>query len=154
MPFLLLLRLFVATLRLASVATLASAAATDINRRIISNRTSLATFGFGALLRLMIAPHAFAASMLTAAAVYLGLAALAQLKFLGGGDVKLGAASTFFVPAGEVPMLLLDICVAGGVVCLFYLVIRAISHGTNETVPYGVAISSATAYRVIVDLWP
>jgi prepilin peptidase CpaA len=147
-----LLPLVAAALRMASVLALATAAASDIDDRIISNRTSLVTLGIGVIMRLVLQPQAFAASVFAAAAVYLGLAGLAHLKLLGGGDVKLAAAASFFVPPIEVPALLIDIALTGGVLCLAFLVERGTKRGTP--VPYGVAISAATAYRVIVDLWP
>src|ERR1700691_6083391 len=138
-----LLPLVAAALRIASVTTLVSAAVSDIKRRIIPNRTSLTALGVGAVLRLVAEPHMFVASVLAASAVYLGLAGLAYLKLLGGGDVKLAAAASFFVPAGEVPALLLDIALAGGILCIVVLVVGRISTIGRKLVPYGVAISAA-----------
>ena len=149
-----LLPLVAAALRIASIVPFAAAVASDINRRAISNRTNLITFCVGAILRFTVEPRAFATSVLAAAAVYLGLAGLAHLGLLGGGDVKLAAAASFFVPAGEVPTLLLDIALAGGVLCLVYLAIGRGAHRVHAPVPYGVAISAVTTYRVILDLWP
>ncbi len=144
----LLARLVALALRLASLLTLAAAAASDVNRRIISNRTSLAAAGTGAALRLVVAPQAFAMSVLAAGAIYLALAGLANFNIIGGGDAKLAAAASLLVPAGEVPEWLLDVALAGGLVCLGMLA----TQGRDAEVPYGVAIAAATAYRLILDL--
>jgi len=146
-----LLPLVAAALRIASLLTLATAAASDIDRRIISNRTALLMFSIGVDLRFLINPHGLAPSVFAAAAVYLGLVGLTHLKLLGAGDVKLIAAASFYVPANEVPTLLLDIAIAGGIVCVGFFVERG-NLRDRAPVPYGVAIVAATAYRILSEL--
>jgi prepilin peptidase CpaA len=150
MPALALL-LLAAALRVVYLVTLLAAAESDAERRIIPNRLVLVVFGTGVALRLVTDPLAIWINMLVAGAVYVGLAVLANLNLLGGGDVKMTAAATFLVPAADVPELLLDIALAGGVVSLLYLVARKISIVNSPTVPYGVAILGGVTYRIIAD---
>lgn len=129
---------------------LVSAAVIDVWRRLIPDAIPLVLLALGsvqlvalgawadALLRVAIALTVFAA----------GLAAF-MAGILGGGDVKLGAATALWVP----PPLLLDfalvVALTGGLLAVAVLVVRqirarALGHALAATasVPYGAAIAA------------
>ena len=59
--------------------------------------------------------------LLAAGGVFLILGTLAHYNFIGGGDVKLIAAVCLLVPPDGIPLLLIEIALAGGVLSCIYL---------------------------------
>ena len=62
--------------------------------------------------------------LLIAAGMFFALAFCCRLNWLGGGDVKLMSALSLAVPAHQVGWLMVDISVAGAVLCCAYLSAR------------------------------
>ncbi|MFS0771707.1 prepilin peptidase [Sphingomonas sp. 1P08PE] len=139
-------------LGLAGAALLLSAGIEDARAREIANRKSIAL--------VLIAPlwwWANGASLWPDAVVQLGLAlamfGLFAVAFhfgaMGGGDVKLIAALTLWLPLPLLAAMLVTMSLAGGAVTLAMLVERAVTRRrtTNSAarieVPYGVAIAIA-----------
>ncbi len=97
---------------------------------------------------------------------------------IGGGDVKLAAATAAWVPLARLPWFALSAAVAGGVIALVnYVLARAdaraeiranlalvVLQGELPTVPshrskhrgvpYGVAIACGAALAFFLDVWP
>ena len=79
-----------------------------------------------------------------AAAVFAILCGIFALGWMGGGDVKLIAALSLWLPAARFFDMIMIMSVAGGIVTLILLIehrIRKNSHAIE--VPYGVAIAIA-----------
>jgi prepilin peptidase CpaA len=147
---------------------LALAAASDVRDRIIPDRIVLLLVANGLLLRLSIADwRQVAVSLLAAGVVLLLLGQAAHFGLIGGGDAKLIAAVAVFVPAADVPALVLAIALAGGVVSFGYLAMRAMArHGAilrplrreqsriaaGLPLPYALAIFLGTGWLGVADL--
>jgi prepilin peptidase CpaA len=144
---------------------MAIAAFEDLRRLVIPNPVVL---GLGALwpFHLATAPTPTLAGILSAAgcaaAVFVAGALLFSRGLIGGGDVKLLAASTLWAGPELTPPLLVVTAVLGGALSVALLlpvalrVLFSTSVGLAEVVkpvpvPYGVAIASAT---LIVTLPP
>lgn len=100
----------------------------DLARRIIPDGISGGVLLAGIGLRL--ADGAAAVWLWSAAAALLTFMALALVwrwGLIGGGDVKLLAASVLLVPPAAVPALLLWTSLAGGVLALVYLAAGAVA---------------------------
>lgn len=105
------------------------------------------------------APTALVFPVLPALAVLAAGAAAFQRGWLGGGDVKLLAAATLWMPAGQVFDFLTLVALLGGVLAAVVLVVtrlRPAVAGTTGAVsrirlPYGVAISGA-AILMLLDV--
>jgi prepilin peptidase CpaA len=149
------------------------AALQDVRERLIANRLSLLLLGLGLAHHmataasvaawLAIAGGAFAA----AAIVFLVGFALWRLGGLGGGDVKLLVAATFFVGLDGVLLLFTGTALAGGALALAYLLVPTYlpvlasrftgpdalaSDGPRRSLPYGVAIAAGLASVVVPSL--
>jgi prepilin peptidase CpaA len=103
---------------------LAFAALHDIAVRWLPNWLSLVIFVLGLILR--VASDEWAWSLSAAAAVFVFCVFAWRFGLLGGGDVKLLAAITTLVPAVDVPTLLASIALAGGILALLFIALRAI----------------------------
>lgn len=111
-------------------------------------------------------------ALLLAAAVLLGGMLLWLRGALGGGDVKLLAATALLLPPALVPVQLLAVALAGGVLALLHLALRPLLRTLNADgrprgalhralrrearriragapLPYGVAIALGTAFVLI-----
>jgi prepilin peptidase CpaA len=110
-----------------SLAGLLAGAVSDFRRRIIPNRLVALTAGCGLLLRLLADPRSIGLSIAVALALMLLMGVMARRQWLGGGDVKMIAAATLLVPAGEVGVLLLYIVICGGLLSCAYLVVHTAS---------------------------
>jgi prepilin peptidase CpaA len=151
---------------LLALGALAAAALSDVARRRIPNRI-IAVVALAGVARQLLAGAPVAA--LAAAGGVLLVATLFWLRgVLGGGDVKLLAASALLVPAGLVPLLLLATALAGGVLAALNLGLRgrvgvpARAPGAWRRVlrceawrirrgapmPYGVAIAVGAAFAL------
>lgn len=133
-------------------AGLGVAAGMDVKHRVIPDASALAVLAGGVMLRILSEPRTMWLSAGAGAALYVLLAALVHASIIGGGDAKFGTAVTFLVPAIEVPRLLFDISIAGGLLGLSYLLAKRMHLTREATLPFGVAISGGAAYRVLADL--
>lgn len=100
------------------LAILAAAALCDARWRIIPNALPLALGAGGVAAVLAAGWPAGLWSAAAALAVFAGGAALFALGVMGGGDVKLAAALTLWLPAEHVPAFLLLTSLAGGALAL------------------------------------
>ena len=150
---------------------LALAAMRDVAVRRIPNRMAGAVALVG-LLRQVAAGGILLPAGLLAAGVVLLFASLLWLRgLMGGGDVKLLAATALLVPVAQVPVLLLAVALAGGLLSLFHILARALLPrrfpgpapkgavrrvlrceawriGRGAPLPYGVAIAAGAAFIV------
>jgi prepilin peptidase CpaA len=149
------------------------AALQDIRERLIANRLSLLLLGLGVLHHMVTAASVADWLAMTGAAfalsaiVFLVGFALWRLGSLGGGDVKLLVAATFFVGLNGVLVLLAGTALAGGALAVAYLLGPAFppvlaarftgpdapaSSGHQRSLPYGVAIAAGLACAVVPSL--
>ena len=139
-----------------ALALLAVAAASDLWRRIIPNALPAGIAAMFALAA-MVEPAALVPldASLTAVAVFAGGAGLFALGWMGGGDVKLLAATALWAGSSGVFGLLILTGLAGGALGLSVLLWQGgrrwlAARGRRPpppapTVPYGVAIAIAGA---------
>jgi len=158
---------------------LAAAIVFDLWRRRIPNAISTIVLLAGLAVRFVdhgawAALQGLGAAALVVAALYRPWAA----GGIGGGDVKLAAATAVWIAFGRLPWFALSTAAAGGVVALFnYGLARAEaraeiranlalvvlqgelptlpSHRSKHRgVPYGVAIACGAALALLLDVWP
>ena len=133
-----------------TAAALLAAAIEDLMRLRISNITVVV------VMLAAIAAMAFAglrADLWENAAVFVGVLTVGTFAFarnwLGGGDVKLLAATFLWVGFEAAPWLLASIFLAGGVVAILYIVVRK-ARGKKRSeanrIPYGVAIAAGALF--------
>jgi Flp pilus assembly protein protease CpaA len=103
-------------------ALLVAAAATDLAARIIPNRIPLLLLALG--LALHLAQGTLLPGLAVAGVVFALLLLAWHFGAMGGGDVKLLAATAFCVAPVAVPVLIMRVALAGGVLGLAYLVAR------------------------------
>ena len=124
-----------------AIVVFTAAAISDARTRRISNRLSagLALLGAGA---------ASAVADLAVAIVVFGLGAIAfRFRVLGGGDVKLLAASALWLGLGEIGAFLLATAFAGGLLAMIFLGWQLLRPGPRLTskppsLPYAIAIAA------------
>ena len=104
-----------------ATAVLAYAAVRDLATRRIPNRVSVLVALLGVVLRLQ--DGQLALSLVVAVGAFSGLYLLWTRGWIGGGDVKLLAATTLLAPPGQVLSLLLAVSFAGGVLSAIYLLL-------------------------------
>ncbi len=114
--------LLTAAIPFVCAALLVAAAATDLAARIIPNRIPLLLIALG--LALHLAQGTLVAGLLVAALVFVVLLVAWHFGAMGGGDVKLLAATAFCVAPVTVPLLIMRVGLAGGVLGVAYLVAR------------------------------
>jgi prepilin peptidase CpaA len=102
-------------------ALLLAASAQDLAARVVANGLSLAIAFVG--LALQVAQGRVLASLATALGVFVIAALCWRRGWMGGGDVKLLAASALLVPPALVPGLVFAVAMAGGVLALLYLLL-------------------------------
>ncbi len=105
----------------ASLLALAAGAAADLRARIIPNKFAILIAVCGVAHSLRPGEGQVWFSLLAATSAFLALGVLAHYGLIGGGDVKLIGASALLVPPDCVPLLLVEIALAGGVVSALYL---------------------------------
>jgi prepilin peptidase CpaA len=142
----------------------------DIRHRTIPNSLPVAVAGAGVVKWLMIAHLAAALWAVAAALLVFGVTAILFTQgWIGGGDVKLAAASVFFLGAPAAPQFLLLMALFGGVIALGMLIgvgyarrssrakaASIVAPAEPPTLPYGVAIAAAAIATVALDgrgLW-
>ncbi len=82
-----------------------------------------------------------------AVAVFALFCLLFQIGVMGGGDVKLIAALSLWLPLGAFMVMLMVMSVAGGVLTIGMLIARAVRRGRAPIeVPYGIAIAFAALF--------
>ena len=109
---------------MAALVLLALAAASDLASRIVPDRASLGVALAGILLRLQ--DSTLATALAAALAVFVAGLVCWHRGWLGGGDVKLVAATALLVPPGRVPGLVAAVLLAGGALALIYLALGAL----------------------------
>ena len=113
------------TLALAIIlCALLASSVVDLKQRIIPDELVIlvAVCGLGACLSTRFSEVGL--SLLIAAVVFFTLAVCCRYNLLGGGDVKLMSALSLAVPAQQVGWLMVEISVAGAVLCCAYLSAR------------------------------
>jgi prepilin peptidase CpaA len=105
----------------ASLVALAASAAADLRARIIPNEFALLVALCGLAMALRSGAAQLWLPVLAALCVFLALGVLAHYNAIGGGDVKLIAATCLLVPPDRIPLLLIEIALAGGVLSCLYL---------------------------------
>ena len=106
------------------LACLSVAVATDVARRIISNRLVLLVLACGIALRLLSMPSPLFLGILGPLAVLIALGLLAGYNLIGWGDAKLITAVSVAVPPERLLVLLFVIALAGGALACFYIACR------------------------------
>lgn len=144
-----------------ALALLVAVVVFDLRSRVIPN------WAVAGLALLFLVPAALAGQWAAlgenaamAIVVFTMAAALFQLGWLGGGDVKLGSALALWVGPGGVLQFLLLTSLVGGVVsilCLAWAVLSAWRRGevlsrSSIQVPYGIAIA-AGALPSVLAVW-
>ncbi len=105
----------------ASLMALAGSAATDLRARIVPNRFAALIALCGLAMALRPGAGQLWIAVLAAMCVLTALGFLAHYNVLGGGDVKLIAATSLLVAPAHIPLLLIEIALAGGVLSCLYL---------------------------------
>ena len=135
-----------------AVALFAAAAVSAARHRLISNRLTagLALLGFARIaLDALTGAGALAAvaDLAAAVAVFALGALLFHRRWLGGGDVKLLAAGTFFLGAGALAPFLVATALSGGALATVFVAWRCFLPGWRHrgglpSLPYAVAIAA------------
>ncbi len=112
---------------------LAYAALRDVMTRLIPDGVSLAIAAAGFSLRLFEGWAAAATSVGLAAVVFCSLLLLAMRGLLGGGDVKLIAATTMGLPPPDVWTFIVATVLAGGILGVAYLIGRRVVSRPRRT---------------------
>ncbi|VIO73663.1 A24 family peptidase [Bradyrhizobium ivorense] len=145
-------------------------ATTDIATRLIRNEICLAVAILGIAGQLA-DPLQVVQSLIVAAILLLLLLVIYQLGKIGGGDVKLLVALAVGLPLAGVVQLLTVTAIAGGVLALVHLMMRALPyprlapagsslvrrvyaverwrHLRHAALPYGVAIASGGIWTIL-----
>lgn len=155
---------------LVAVPVLAAAAFRDVAVRRIPNALVVAIAVLGVSRQAAAGMAMLALSFIVASVVLLAAVMLWRRGVLGGGDVKLLAATAVLVPPAAVPHLLLATAIAGGLLAVSHLVLRrrrglpapipagAIGRvlrceawriGRGAPLPYGVAIAAGAFFVLI-----
>lgn len=109
---------------IAGTLALLTAAACDLAWRLVPNALPLALASAGLMLRAAEGIPAVLAAMIVAAAGLVVLAAAWAAGLIGGGDAKLAAAASLFVPPANAAVFVLATALAGGVLALAFLASR------------------------------
>jgi prepilin peptidase CpaA len=129
----------------ALVVLLIMAAISDVRQRRIANRLCIVVAVLALPYWLVIEPQ-YPLRLLIQLGLALGLGLALIIPFianmLGGGDVKLMAALTLWLPPASLPQALLIVSISGGMLGLI-LIVAARRRLAKPTVPYGVAIALA-----------
>ena len=117
-------RLMTSVLIIPASALLVYAAFRDLTARCVPNWLSVAVFSFGVVIRSI--DHSLRAGLLVSAITFAVLFALWNLKALGGGDVKLWAATVMLVTPNLSPEVnfILAVVLSGGALAMIYLILR------------------------------
>jgi prepilin peptidase CpaA len=105
----------------ASLLALAGSAATDLRARIVPDEFATLIAVCGLAMALRFGAGQFWIALLAAFCVFIALGVFAHYNAIGGGDVKLIAATCLLVQPEHIPLLLAEIALAGGVLSCAYL---------------------------------
>lgn len=124
------------------IVALIAGAVEDALRLRISNITSLVVLGSAVCAAVLEGPSVslWQNAAVFAAILVLGTAAFAA-GMLGGGDVKLLAASAIWLDLRHAVWLVALIFLSGGVLALLYLISRPFRAQRSKRIPYGIAIA-------------
>jgi prepilin peptidase CpaA len=149
----------------ALVATLCAlliwAAASDMQRYLIPNRICLSLLVLYPGYAVGLTPAEIGIAAAIAASVFMVGAGLFSFGIMGGGDVKLLAATSLWAGAAYFPTFLILTAAAGGVLALwwgpvlrFFFPTVALATAANgrPAIPYGVAIAAGGLF-VAVNLY-
>lgn len=150
----------------ALLAALALAAVQDSMQLRISNLLSASVLALAIVAAMLVGPEL---RLWQNGAVFAALLAVGTLLFargsLGGGDVKLLAATGLWFDLGGALRFLVSVAIAGGLLAMVVLVIRQVnwSDGARQRavilrrrggIPYGVAIAAGAAFAVLTTASP
>lgn len=159
------------------VLLLVLAAVQDLHNRTIPNALVITIASTGLLLGALSRPTSLWINIVVVLLVIAVLGGLSHLDTLGGGDIKLMAATTMLVSPSRIAGLLIAIALAGGILSLVYLAVRFVlkrlppesrSHrqrrairrwwhherariADGHTIPYAVAISAGSISYIIAE---
>ncbi len=127
-------------------ALLVGAAIQDLAARTISNSGSVCLALLGVILR--VGDGTFVIGLIIATALFVIALAFWKFGWLGGGDVKLLAASAMLLPPATVPGFLMGVSLSGGVLSLIYL-------GTRRRIskPHSRKPDGLLARSIRVETW-
>jgi len=135
----------------ASTVALLIASYHDIRHRSIPNWLPLSVAAAALLKWLVIGQFATALWAAAAGAIVFAVSALLFAQgWVGGGDVKLGAAAVFFLGAPATLQFLMLMALCGGVLAVA-LLIWSRGARPRPTIPYGVAIAVAAIAMMALD---
>ena len=117
------------------VVLLASAALADIATRTIPDSISVAVGLLGMTARLLTGPAALGLSVAVALALFVLLAVLHARGLMGGGDVKLAAATCLGLSLPSAHRFIVVTAMAGGVLALLHLAARWALRNTSRVAP-------------------
>jgi prepilin peptidase CpaA len=107
----------------AAALLLGLAALFDLGYRLIPDALPAGLAGLALAVRLAEGWHPALLGLIAAACMFVVLGALSVRGLLGGGDVKLAAATALFLPTRAVDDFVLATALAGGVLALGYLIL-------------------------------
>lgn len=134
---------------------LVTAAFTDIQARIISNRlnAAIALLALPWWLVIRLSGYEILFQIGLSAVVLALFALFFALRMMGGGDVKLLAALALWLPLGKMFVLLEWMALGGGLLTLGMLVAHRLRKAEGKPeIPYGVAIVGAGLLIVANDI--
>ncbi len=139
-----------ATVPAAAVCILAYAALHDLAVRTVPNCLSVALFSLGVLLRLT--EHTLINGLLMSAGTFLVLFAIWAFGAIGGGDVKLWAATALLVPPLWTPAswFFLRVVMFGGLLAIVYLLLCLVVRKPKASQAGGLLrrVARAEAWRI------
>jgi prepilin peptidase CpaA len=118
----------------------------DIIARSIPNGLALALAIVGTALSVL--QGHFYGSLLAAGGVSIAAAVMWRRGWMGGGDVKLLAASALGIAPGAVFSFIAAVALAGGVLAIFYMTARSVMSSARQRRPTGLL-----ARAVRVERW-
>jgi prepilin peptidase CpaA len=131
------------------------AAASDVQRYVIPNRISLSLLVLYPGYALTLSPTQIGVAAAIAAGVFLLGAVLFSYGIMGGGDVKLLAATSLWAGGAYFPTFLVLTVLAGGLLAVWWgpvlryffpAIAMAKSANGRPAVPYGVAIATGGVF--------
>jgi prepilin peptidase CpaA len=147
-------------------------AATDIAARLIRNEICLALALLG-IVRQIADPMQLVQSLIVATILFVLLLVVYQRRLIGGGDVKLLVALSIGLPLAGVVELLAVTALAGGVLAVLHLMMRALPtprlapagasflrrvyaverwrHVRRAPLPYGIAIACGGIWTLLAQ---
>jgi prepilin peptidase CpaA len=120
-------------LSLVCIGIVLAASLNDIITRTIPNNLTAALAITGIAMSAM--DGHLIGSVLAAGGVFIVLACCWRRGWMGGGDVKLFGAAALGMPASFVPTFVTAVAIAGGILALFYLIVRKLISSSASPCP-------------------